>query len=324
MRKYIIGRHFIDGEASFEEYERGIDSIKTATDLSKSRGYGFNFGLKLTVAGDKISEDLQERINEETRKLPKDLWLLYDPKSRGPGTSLRQVLFNPSFYDGVVVNFDLDACVIDTEEALERLTDLIQRAEKDNILFTIGPKDIPAVLARYKRNSDLRIIHELFHSLTIGSDKLKVRGEKPENVTPAFAEIGESSSCLYAVSQTNSAYPELNTGVVKATQSANMDGFAADYYIAIKASLIGEIGTGYIKSKENRFYTEKTEEEEFKDVKELISGQTRELRKTDISWFLLQALKKEGNIKKVSDFYPREEAELVRDLMVGAFENVGG
>jgi hypothetical protein len=319
MKKYIIERHFINGEERLDEYIEGIERIKTALGISGSCGYGFEFGLKLTVDEKKLPQDLKEKIREETKNLPANLWLLYDPEDRGPGTSYRQVLFNPTFKNGIVVYADLDQYVIDTKEALEQLNELIQQVEKEEVLYATGSRDVPVVLATNKRNSDLRIIHELFNSLTIGNDKLRV-GERRPNVTPAYAEIGESTSGLYIMNFSHPMYPELTKSVTEAVQIANMNGFATDYYVAIKSAQLGGLGKGYVRSRENKFYIQRDEKEEFESVKRLIAGQTKELGKTDIHDTMLNSLIEKRNTEIISSFYPKEYVELVRELMKESVE----
>lgn len=319
MRKCLVEKHFINSEDTFREYATGINSIIAAIDVSKSHNYGFEFGLNLTVDTGKVDRDLQERIKQETGKLPPDVWLQYSPENRGPGTSYRKILFNPAFFNSITISADLDQYIIDTEEALEQLAELTQRVEIDGALYATGSRDVPVVLATHQRNNGLRIIHELFHSLTIGSDKLKVE-EKRTNVTPAYAEIGESTSGLYAINLAHAWYPDLNRSIVRAAQIANMDGFATDYYVATKSTQLGRFSKGYVKSKENTFYTKKGEQEELESVKKLIYGQTRELGKTDISSMLLAALMEERNTERISGFYPTLDVEFVRDFMLSALK----
>ena len=315
MRKYLVPRHFINGEGTYEEYSRGIDDIARAIQISQEGDLGFEFGLKLTVDTEKVGKELQARITDDMRRLPEGTWLLYDPKDRGPGTSYAQILFNPTFSiePSIVISSDLDQYVINTAESLERLLELVQRVETDDALYATGSRDVPVVCATNQRNSDLRIIHELIHSSVIGSEKLRV-GEERTNVTPAYAEIGESTSGLYILNASHQMYPELARSILQSSQRAKMCGFAMDYYVAIKSAQLGNIAKGYVASKENKFYAQRDEEEELESVKRLISGQTQQLGRTDIRDALATGLS-DVRIQRIADFYPEKEVELVRGWM---------
>jgi len=322
MRKYVVYRHLINGTETFDEFVSSISKIKLTYEVNENLQYGLNLGLKLTFDRNKAS-NLEERIMKETSDLSKYLaFLIVDAKDKGPGTSYKQILFNTTFLDApsIVVSTDLDQFITDTEEALEKLNNLVQKVENEGAIYANGSRDVPVVLATNKRNSELRIIHELFHSLAIGSEKLKIPVKKP-NTTPAYAEIGESTSGLYVINTAHSQYPTLTESVIKASQIANMKGFATDYYTAIKSSKLGRIVAGYVKSKENKFYTNKSEQEEFKSVERLIREETKELGKTDIRDSLFYTVKFGYAIDKIAQFYNYEDVMLVRSWMLESLRN---
>ena len=310
----IILRHFINGEATLEEFLLGIDNINSALEISETSIFRFKFGLKLTVDKKKLNGDLVEKIKQGESRLPKNLFYLYDPEDRGPGTSYRQILFNPSF-SGVVVNADLDQYIINTRESLEQILELIKRVEVDKALYATGSRNVPVILAKNERNSNLRIIHELFHSLVIGSEKLRV-DEKVAGVTPAYAEIGESTSGFVVINFAHPAHPILTSSVFKVSQEANMRGFATDYYVAIKSAQIARLAKGYVRCRENKFYEKEDELDEPNPVKRLIKEQTKELSKTDVRYMMWRAIGNKENTKRISEFYSQDDVELVRDLML--------
>ena len=187
--------------------------------------------------------------------------------------------------------------------------------KEDEALYATGSRDVPVVLAVHQRNSGLRILHELFHSLTIGSDKLCV-DQACQTATPAYAEIGESTSGLYVVNFSHPRYAQLSKSVADATRMADMSGFATDYYVAIKAAELAHIASGYVRSVENKFYEQRNELAELGAVKRLISSQTRALGKTDIRGALVAALRNSAHTERLSEFYPKENVDLVRELML--------
>lgn len=320
MGRYIIARHFINGEDTLAEFAIGVDKLRIAMDISAFDTSNLGFGLKLTLDGKRIGPDLQDRIKQQIAKLPGNLLFLLDPEDRGPGTSYKQVLFNPTFFSHnptTLISLDLDQYIINTPESLGRIADLAERVEKEEALYATGSRDVSVILATNQRNSDLRIIHELFHSLIIGTNKLRIE-DQSKKVTPAYAEIGECTTGLYVLNMSHKAFPILLSAIAQASQMANMDGFATDYYVAIRASQLARLSRGYVCSRENKFYSKKDKHQEFESVKRLISGQTAELGKTDISGLLRRTLQDPTNARRIAEFYLPEDVELVRHLMIEA------
>lgn len=322
MKKYIIARHFVNNEESFKGYKEGINRFLSLIDISKTHTYPFEFGLKLTIDYVKLNPDLRDRINSESARLPNDLFYLYDPVNRGPGTSYRQILFNPTFLDqpSIVTLADLDACIIDSEDSLIKILELVEKLEKDKSLYGLGVRIGNFSLGCYKRNSDIRIIHELFHSLVIESivgHSLGVGG-----TIPAYAEIGESSTSLTVINLSHSMYPELTKCLIHSSQVANMNSFATDYYVSIKATYLDKkIIRNLVKIRDNPFYGNKSEEEELIEFERLIRNQTRELSKTDIADLISNVVSKNESVDKIAEFYPREDVKIVRDWMRESFVN---
>ena len=291
-----------------------MKNIRSVLDISK--GYGLEFGLKLTVDENKISNELKESVKQEIGQLPMGTWSLYDPVDRGPGTSFRQIIFNPTWIGShnLITSVDLDQIPLENE-SLGILNDLIERVKAENSLCAIGSRNIPIKLAIYEKNSNLRIIHELFNSLTIGSKKLKVTEPKIDilKANPSYKEIGESTTGVYIFNTSHSKYKELMNYV---NIFALFRGFATEYYTMIKASELGNISTGYVNFKENKFYKQVNEKQELAGIEKLIEGQTAELAKTDISNKLRDTLSKEKNAKKILEFFDKNEVQWVKDLMI--------
>lgn len=323
MNKFVIARHFVNGEEELNGLIKGINNLKSLIDASKTADYGFEFGLKLTVNEKNLTPDLLQRINNEIRRFPPNFWFLYDPKDRGAGTSYKQILFNLTFpSQSIVVMADIDASITGSEDCINQIQELTEKVKIEEALLGMGARNIPVKLGVHKRNSDLRIIHELYHSLSIGSDKLKVNLKKSD-VTPAYAKIGESSSGLCVMNFSHPNYPELVRDVVRASQLADMSGFATDYYVSIRSSELGKRVVCYISTNENEFYnhSNRTEEQEFDSItKNIIYKQTKELGKTDIGSKILRTLKQEKNKGRIAEFYPIQDVEFVRDLMIKALE----
>lgn len=317
MRKQYIARHFINNPASLEEFKERMIDLEWASEYSQSKALGLNFGLKLTVDESKMDSYALGCLRSQVfSSLPRNFWLLYDSVDRGPGTSFRQVLFNPSFSDSptLVGMGCLDQFLVDSPEALEQLNELYAKVEKDLALYANGSRDVPVVLASHPRNSNLRTIHELFHSLAIGSRKLRVP-ESREGVTPAYREIGESTSGFYIINHAHPAFPELSRALASASRQNGMTGFATDYFTSLYSSRLGEFATGYIPSKKNKFYEQKDEAQELEAVRKLVVGQTSALRSTEVRHILASTLRDPWRVNRISDFYPRQDVELVKCWM---------
>ncbi len=187
--------------------------------------------------------------------------------------------------------------------------------QRDNRLYGVGSRDIPVVLGHHQTNSDLRIIHELFHSRTIGSNRLQVN-PPAENATPAYNSLGESTSGCYFMNPHHAAYPEFMSQMLKATQATNMNGFATDYFTAIEASRLGGVATGYVRAITNPV-PEKDEGVEKGRICNMIRQQTSHLSFTSTGKSLLLTLNKPETIERIADFYDRDQVIFVRDLMLG-------
>jgi len=321
MEKRLIARHFVSNRNSLDEFIEGLNRFKRGLEISREKDYDLDFGLKLTLDKIKLDREAIEILNQALFELPKDLWFLleYNNPTSGPGTSYKQILFNPSFLHkkGITAMADLDACVLDTEDSLGIINEFAERVIKDFVLYASGSRDKPVFLASYERNNNLRIIHELFHSLMIGSDRL-MTGERRNNVTTAYSEIGESTTALTIINQYHNNYDELMGSVLRASQEVDMRGFATDYYTAIKSSTLGRVMSMYINFRGNRFYDQISEEEEFSNVRNMVYNQTHKLGETDIKDLMLDSLRKMANTERILEFYSTEDVVFVRDLMIDA------
>ena len=313
--KYVIARHFINERESLDEFSEQMKRILSGETQELLRMFDLKFGLKLTVDESK-TKDLEEEILEERRKLPLGIWLLYDPIDRGPGTSFGQIIFNPTFSGSshLITSADLDQFPLE-EDPIGILNDHIERVGKEGSIYGPGSRDIPIRLGKYDRNSDLRKIHELFFSLTIGSEKLIVKEPRIDvkNVTLSYAEIGESTTGFYTF---NTEHPEFIKLMNEVSKFANFRSFSREYYAAIRASQLGKVSTGYVNFRENKFYGSISEEDELNSVERLIEQSSRELGRTNVRKVLHETLKLETNVDRIAKFYPRKDVEYVRSLMI--------
>lgn len=316
MKKYLIAIHYINNKESLNDFKIGLNDFKSMIEIFKKKDPDFVIGLRLSVESN-ISGDIKNQIKGLIKELP-DTLFFYDPNPLGGGTSQAQVLFNPAFDKGIAISASFDQYIIGSEIAVCKIIDLINKVEKENSIYATGSRENKVILANISRNSDIRIIHELYHSLTIGIDKLQIL-EKPKNVTPAYSYIGENSSGFDIINHNHAGYLNLAKDLEKSRKIANLNGFANNYYVALKSKFFGNISKGYVLAKENPINSgDEIEEKELKSIKKMIFNQTKELGKTDVRKYLIKALKNKNNELLLSKFYPMEDIFLVKNLMLDA------
>ena len=65
MEKYLIARHFVNNEGTLTEFSEKVSKILLFLDLLKS--YNLNFGLKLTVDENKLTQGLEKNCQKKER-----------------------------------------------------------------------------------------------------------------------------------------------------------------------------------------------------------------------------------------------------------------
>jgi hypothetical protein len=276
-------RTYVDSEERLEVYREGVYKLRSIFADGFFRGAGINFMLNITAPVDRLKRNINlvHSIREVETIIPEEVIRVWDPLDRGPGVSARQALCNPAFFDGVVANVDLDQYFWDTEEGLRSINEMFERMIKDDCLWGVGSRDVPVRLGYNEEASSMRIIHELVHSLAIGSDKLKVEGEVLEGVLPAYAAIGESTGMPF-VNCTHQRYSDLVWGMVGmvSVTPRHMGGWASEYFGVLRAvELDKRIATGYVKARENPF-DPIGKDEEIRRVEGLIVDETGDLARS--------------------------------------------
>src|SRR3989344_6063373 len=94
---YLVGRHYVFNQETLDELKIIVNNALAAADLIQANHYPIKLGFKITVNEEKVGFNTVKEAQKSLQKLPPKTWLLYGPENRGPGTSYRQILFNPSF-----------------------------------------------------------------------------------------------------------------------------------------------------------------------------------------------------------------------------------
>ncbi|MSR86233.1 hypothetical protein EXS74_02465 [Candidatus Woesearchaeota archaeon] len=315
--KFLIARYFINNPLTKEWLPEGIDNLIKAGEILERLEPMYTMGLKLTV--NNLDEDSEEAIKKQVSRLPLSFWYMFDPVDRGPGMSAKQVQLNHTFDDGILVNVDLDQFVINTEEGVGSIIGLVESLERENCLYALGSRDVPIRLAKYPSNSVLREIHELYHSLTIGSEHLHIE-DSPQGISPGYRTIGESTPAMTVVNHTHRAYPTLVHRVAVASQQANFRGWTAEYYMSIVASELDRIKKGYVKTKTNPFLRDIEENRERDWVLQMIEEASRELGKTDVGKKVHNAVINKENYLLLERFYDPSDISIVQSYMKKGLE----
>tara|TARA_Y100000310_G_C20687517_1_gene820035 strand:- start:33 stop:962 length:930 start_codon:yes stop_codon:yes gene_type:complete len=308
MQRYIIQRHYVGDEQDLEFLERNIETLWQAIETTEYKGWNMDFGLKLTIDYERLPSGIAKRLMDvivnyaeilDPHKTLSDP-IRVDMQDRGP--RVMETMFGlESFFDPncIIANPDMDQYVLD-EEGLERIEEIFARMETDGCLYGIGSRDVPVVLAHHPDNSRFREIHELFHSLFIGSNILRVEPTHP-NASPAFAEIGESSG-LCMINRTHPKYKILKELVQKFAKVADFTKWAPEYYMAMRASTLGAIATGYVKCVQNPTQETDVLTEKMR-IERIIRKESQALGETDIGEALFTSTQMLQHEDILAEFY---------------------
>ena len=107
-------------------------------------------------------------------------------------------------------------------------------------------------------------------------------------------------------------------GLLNAVHNLDMSGFASNYYIPLKASPLSKITPGYACARENPFTDKVNQKQEYDKITRMMKYQTSQLLKTDFGMRLLATFNTPKNTEDLSRFYPKQQVEFVRDLMLSS------
>lgn len=323
MHIWLVSRHYIGEQNTLSEYREGAQHILTAKSLIDKRKLPISLGTKVTAAEDKaaLTVEMKEEIYEINEKLlSENVSVFYDQRDRGSGLSFIQMAFNPTYLSTpeptVVETHDIDQFVIDTDEALDNIVDFANKMVADNSLWSAGSRSLEVKLGVHTRNSNLRIIQELFHSASIGN-KLKVEGKVPDGVLPAYRDFGESTSAFGVLNLSHAHYRTL-VASVHGYGYILAPVFVAEYYTALKASTLGNESPRYVYTYPNVYYTQPTEEREFENAEKSVRTSEGALAKTDVRDMLIEAVRKDETVDAISEYYDKGEVKLVQQWMLEA------
>jgi len=299
----IIFHHHIHCQDQLEPF---LDYLLNLSDFAETAHHDYSTFLYLEYRG-----ILPQNLRHGLHNVGNLVQIHENGSVGGRGDFISNAFLKPK--DSLVILADLEQYCI--EDAYGPIHELATKTQRDGSLFGIGSRNIPVRLAYHQDNTDLLIIQSLFYSLLIGPDKLRV-ASAGGNVTPAYATLGETSSGMYVLNRDHhnciQFYQKFNRGVI----SGNLQNSAADFFLVQQATSWGTIATRYVLAVKNVFpNSPKAKERE--ETEELIASTASRLQKTSMRLKLLSILESK---RRIAEFYPVAQVELVADLMRACFE----
>lgn len=326
MTVWVVIRHYVGEQNTLNEYQEGAQRILATKDMIQQKKLDINLGVKVTAAENSpgITSAMRQTIYKINGELASaNVFCFYDPRDRGSGTSFSQMMDNSTCLatpsPTIVVGHDIDQFPLGSPEYLDCIVDFTNQIVADNSLWSPGSKSVEVKLGIHPRNSNLRIIHELFNSRSIGSEKLRIPGDVPDGVLDGYREIGESTPGFHVLNFSHPNFPILAERIFRYGSLLGTD-FGSEYYTAIKASTLGRISPRYVPTLPNKYYVQKGETDEFEGVKKFIGRAVNRLGKTDIGDMLRKTVADDTNVDAVSQYYDRSDVKLVQQWMQEALQ----
>lgn len=327
---WLVSRHYIGDEATLNEYREGAKYILAAQKLIDQKKLPINLGTKVTAAQTKTTIEnkpvLTAEMKEEIYKINGQIasanaFVLYDPIDRGSGLSFSQMTINGTYLatpsPTIFMGYGMQQFKIDSEEALDNITAFGNQMVINDSLWSSGSRNVEVKLAADPRNSALREIQEMYHSLLIGPQILRVPSPTPPEVQASYREIGESTSDFWAMNISHPQFRLLSSSIISFGDLLN-GFFAAEYYTAIKAPLFcPKESPRYVYTYPNKYYS-KDVKKEFERIEKHIKDSERRLGKTDIGDMLRATVREEKNVDIISKYYDKDVVELVQGWMLEA------
>lgn len=316
MEKFLIARHYVGPESgSLKELEVGLDRLSHMIDNGMFPE-NFNVGLKLTIDGKRMNDEQKKTVAKEVSRRHPKLWYMENPEVKGSGTSLRQILFNPSFQadPSIVISADIDQYITGTRGSVRQIEKLTDQMIYHDSLMGLGVRSCPVVLGVNERASQLRQIHELFHSRSIGTDNLIPYTQSPTQQR-SFAEIGECATGFYAVNTKHSKFTDFMIDISRTSRETDLRGPAADFYMVATASQLSPIMAMHVETLPNVFYSKIDEETEIQRAQKFVENVEKPLSMTSIAPTIRKAVEIDDHVKEIARFYKPEDVEIVRRIM---------
>ncbi len=250
--------------------------------------------------------------------------------SRNARDKFQSALFERSYVGRTQIPITSICCLdqypIGSVESVLAIDEMAQKIAKDGTLYANGTRNVPVVLGQTSHANDFRIIHELYNSIAMGgSERLALDEISKQTVSlhPAYAHYGESTSGFYFLNASHLNFNKLQNETLSLGTS-KIPWFEAEYFTALRASMLGDISTGVVFANENGFDISppKHHDTSFWENEELIKfsqrvGATCEfLGSTPVKIMLQRALENQDNANGLTEYFPSELVENVKHVML--------
>ncbi len=318
----IAKRHYACNEPTTIALEEGESKLEKMKELSQSQLFPVECSFLLSSpTSERLGAELSDRINQSVERIRKlGLDVNYNAEDQTAGQKFVYQLFEKSFSnpDTVFALCCLDQYPLYTQEQFEPVLDLATRLVRDDKLYANGSRNVPVVLGVHQESSDLRIIHELFHTITCAEKVFVVDSLPPwANPHPAYAKLGESTSGFYFIHPAAKGFRELKQEIEAKPGLYIHPGFAVEYFTALWAGLRRSVVNGYVYAVVNDFYkATPLPEEDIKKWTLFIEQQAQALSGTSIAGSLRETLLDPAKKRKLDEFFVPSQVEQVAGLML--------
>ncbi len=326
MKVGLIIRHAVTDAGALAELldspsgpgiaRRVADMAEIAPAVGQTSDVEIMVAFRLTVARDKLASD-QRALANRARESLADVITFYEPKDFGPKTGLHWFLNNSTLQTwgaDVITCMDGDQFACRPEETIGAAVGIANDVVRGGYLYYQGARSVPVVLGRTPQASRLRQIHEMVHSIAMGPERF-IAKNPPAEVTPAYAELGESTSGHYTLWRKHPRFAELQrrlNSVFGTYETGRVAGpFTMDYAMALEAAVLGNVGSTYVPSHKNQIYGSKTEQQEVEGVERLVRISSADLTRSGASQTLTNVVIDPGTHLALAKHYPAQEVDLV-------------
>ena len=341
MKVGLIVRHAVTGADTLAELldnpsgpglaRRVANIAEMAPEVGQTNGAEIMVAFRLTVARDRLTPEQREltKLASHAREELDDILTFYEPRDFGPKTGMHWFLNNPTFQAwgaDVIINLDGDQFACAPRQTIGAAINIAHDTVQGNYLYYQGARSVPVVLGADPQASRLRQIHEMVHSIAMGRDKA-IAPNPPKGVTPAYAELGESTSGYYVLWREHQNFTELQRRsniMFSAHERGKVFGrFTMEYALALEASLFGSTGSRYVPTRENKIYGNKTAKQEVEGAERLIKLSSADLTRSGASQTLTRAVIDPCTRAALARHYSAPEVDLVLGWMKAGLAHGG-
>lgn len=311
--KLLLGkRHHCFNEASVKTLEDHVEKLSMLREIGAKHNVVPT--LYYSMAGLDVSGQVRVMRAASELKYNGVNVITGDCLATSADKFLNQLIFNPQPAGTI-----LGLCCVDqypqySADELEPAVDLAQKMMRDDKLYCMAYRSVPVVLGVNKKASDMRIIQELIYARA-GNAPLPDAIPGWAEPLPAFIQCGEIASGFYLFNPNHAFAESIRTMVAPLVQHSARPGFGIEYATGIVCNASGETVAGFVRSEENKFYSDIDEHTETVKVKNMISHACDVIGQSKAAPHLQRVLAKPFELAGVACFYDATLVEEVASIM---------